>query len=165
MYKELSQELEILSEFSAVDFDNLTPEEIEEIENKIIESHTNSIESIGRTLNFLDFLDSQVERAKKSIDRIQKQKRYAENLNRRLKNAITGYLIETGNPKTQIGDYKLSLRKSESVKIYDEDLIPEQLKETVVTVKISKSNLKKAIKEGFEVKGAEIVTNFNLQIK
>lgn len=52
-----------------------------------------------------------------------------------------------------------------SVNFSDEDLIPEEFKEEVVTVKISKKEIAEAIKRGEEVPGAEMVQKESLRIR
>ena len=65
--------------------------------------------------------------------------------------------------KTDLATF--SLRKSESTDI--ENI--EQISQEFITVKQTfvpdKTAIKKAIKEGREVAGAKVVTNYNLQIK
>ena len=43
-------------------------------------------------------------------------------------------------------------------------MIPQEFKKEEVTIKISKADIKKALKDG-DVPGAEIVESMNLQIK
>lgn len=60
---------------------------------------------------------------------------------------------------------KVSWRKSESVNLIDDSLISDSFKEEVITVKIDKTAIKSAIKQGVEVAGAELVSKNNIQIK
>ena len=59
--------------------------------------------------------------------------------------------------------FKLSYRKSDSVNVIDLDAVPDEYKK--ITIAADKTAIKKAIKEGAEVAGAELVTNQNLQIR
>jgi len=60
--------------------------------------------------------------------------------------------------------FKLSFRKSESVKIDNEELIPNiYVREELVST-VNKKELKQALKNG-EVPGCHIETKQNLQIK
>lgn len=80
----------------------------------------------------------------------------------RLKHYIDEQLQKAGIEKLQAGAFKLSYRKSESVLITDDQAIPDiYLK---VKKEADKTAIKKAIKEGLEVDGAELVTNKNLQM-
>lgn len=59
----------------------------------------------------------------------------------------------------------LSYRKSDKVVLEDEMLIPDDFKEYVTEVKISKADIKKAIKAGEIVPGVRLEICENLQIK
>lgn len=60
---------------------------------------------------------------------------------------------------------ELSYRKSEAVVFTDEALIPAEYKKEKLTISVDKTEIKKAIKAGTEVPGAEIEVRQNLQIK
>lgn len=85
----------------------------------------------------------------------------SDRLKERIKAAMELYGIE----KIESELIRLSFRESESVEIEDENLIPELYKETVETVKISKTDIKEVLKAGQEVPGACLKQNKNLQIK
>tara|TARA_R110000868_G_scaffold88938_1_gene247803 strand:+ start:719 stop:1210 length:492 start_codon:yes stop_codon:yes gene_type:complete len=70
-----------------------------------------------------------------------------------------------GADKVESPLVKLSLRKSESVNISDESRLSDNFFTTKITKTVSKTALKDAIKSGADISGAELVTNFNLQIK
>lgn len=59
----------------------------------------------------------------------------------------------------------VSFRKSESVLVKDEYLIPDDYCEFTVTRRPNKTNLKKALKDGKEIMGCELVEKQNIQIK
>ena len=63
---------------------------------------------------------------------------------------------------TNLGSIKFT--KSTSTEIFDESLIDKKFIETVITEKISKEKIKKALKAGEEVQGARLVENKNLKI-
>jgi len=60
---------------------------------------------------------------------------------------------------------KLSFRRADSVVIQDETKIPEAFMVTKTTVTPDKVAIKKAIKEGQIVPGAELVESKHLQVK
>ena len=70
-----------------------------------------------------------------------------------------------GKDKLDLGIFKVSFRKSKSLSVLFEDKIPEQFKELRQEIYIHKLELRKAIEEGLETEGAEIVENKSLQIK
>lgn len=59
----------------------------------------------------------------------------------------------------------MSFRKSESVLIKDEYLIPDDYCEFTVMRRPNKTNLKKALKDGKEIMGVELLEKQNIQIK
>jgi hypothetical protein len=69
--------------------------------------------------------------------------------------------------KVETSLFKFSFRKSSSIEIIDEKLVPEQFKKREEVVKISKSDIKNHLKEKGEsqIEGARIVENKNLTIK
>ena len=101
-------------------------------------------QEIKRLQDLLDLVNRNTEKAKKSIDWIMKA---------------------TGTEKMETALNNLSYRKSESVSILDEALIPEEYWKEKVTKSIDKIWIKEAIKSWKDVAGASIQTNMNLQIK
>ncbi len=83
--------------------------------------------------------------------------------------SIKKYLAETLQdmeiPKLSTEHFKFSFRKSESVDVLDPELIPDDYKTTKTEIRISKTDIKKAIKNGESVVGARLITRQNLQIK
>lgn len=72
-------------------------------------------------------------------------------------------LFKIEKMQTEINE--LSYRKSEAVVFTDEALIPAEYKKEKLTISVDKTEIKKAIKAGAEVPGAEIEVRQNLQIK
>ena len=60
---------------------------------------------------------------------------------------------------------KISWLQSDEVHVLDATLIPDAFKREVVDVKISKNDIKAAIKAGVIVDGAELIYKNNIQIK
>jgi len=100
----------------------------------------------------------------KEIARLQAMKKSRGNMVDRLKSNISGAMELYGVEKIESAMMKLSFRKSESVEIIDEKLIPAEYL-VPQPAKISKSAIKEAIKKGETIPGAAMVTNFNLQVK
>jgi len=112
---------------------------------------------------YIKHLESQISAAKIYEDQIrdykQKKVRAIEGLKNALKNAVDNF----GKIETEF--FTVSLRKSESIDIIDEDQIPDKFKTIKQTISISKSDIKAAIKKGEVVFGAVLNENTNLQIK
>ena len=73
--------------------------------------------------------------------------------------------VEAGE-KVQDSQATISTRKSESVEILNETLIPKELCSHIPeSWKVDKMAVKKAIKAGNEIEGVKVVQNLNLTIK
>jgi hypothetical protein len=68
-----------------------------------------------------------------------------------------------GYEKLDIGLHKLSFRSSTAVSITDEVRIPNNY--IKVETKIDKESLKRDLKAGLVIEGAELITNRNLQLR
>ena len=96
------------------------------------------------------------------IKRLTAKKKVAENAVARMKDALMQVLqLE----KINAGTFTISTRKSKSLEVLDEALIPEKYKETVTTIKVDKNAIKDAIKNGAEIEGVELKENKSIQIK
>lgn len=60
---------------------------------------------------------------------------------------------------------KISWRKSEICNVLNIEAVPEEYKRTKVTVDADKTAIKKAIKAGAEVPGAEVIQKLNMTLK
>lgn len=103
------------------------------------------------------------EAAATEIRRIQGIKKTCENAQKRMKEALVFAMNTFGIDKIEAGLDKLSLRKSESLNITDENKIPARFQK--VEVSFDKVAIKAAIKAGEEIEGAEIITNKSLLIR
>lgn len=91
----------------------------------------------------------------------EKQKRAenkADSLKKYLDNALHGSKFETVK-------VNISYRKSTSVEVIDQEVIPEQYLRTVTTVSPDKTEIAKALKVGEAIAGVELKENQNIQIK
>ena len=74
------------------------------------------------------------------------------------------WAMETlGRNKVEVGLHKISLRSSTVVNITDEAHIPSYY--IKVETKIDKEAIKRDLKNGIAVEGAELVTNQSIQIR
>jgi len=99
------------------------------------------------------------------IDRLAQLKRHHALTAQNLKSYLSYNLHKMGKDKLETEKFRLSFRKSESVEIVDESLISDEYKSIKMVEVMDKIGIKKAIKEGIEVKGAILKTTNNLQIK
>jgi len=99
------------------------------------------------------------------IKRLQALKKTRQNAIERLKSALTNAMQQCDMDAIETPTNKISFRKSQSLEILDETLVPKQYKTQVITTKIDKNAIKQDIKNGITVHGVELLTNKNLQIK
>jgi len=107
-------------------------------------------------------LESDIEGLKAEEKRLADRRKSLENGVKRMKEAMHDTLLMTGERKLKTPKFTISLRKSTSVQIENEDLIPQEFFK--VTKTISKSELTKRLKEQ-EVPGASLVEKESLQIR
>lgn len=140
-----------------------TPEEIEAIQNTLEMLDLSIEEKIENTAKYMVNVESDIQGLKTEIDRLTKIKKAKENAVERLKNNVEYVMKQKGIEKLAVGTFKAGYRKSESVEIINLDVIPADF--TKVEIKADKTAIKKAIKAGETVDGAQIQTNMNFYIK
>lgn len=107
-------------------------------------------------------LESDIEGLKAEEKRLADRRKSLENGVKRMKEAMQDTLLLTGEKRIKTQKFTISLRKSTSVEIENEDLIPEEF--VKITKTISRSELAKCLKEG-EIPGARLVEKESLQIR
>ncbi len=105
----------------------------------------------------IEALDTEIERLKAMKDSIEKK---LDKFKCYIKSAMVVNGIE--KIETPIGNIKFT--KSTAVEIYDEKLIDKKFIKIETKEKISKTDIKNALKAGEEVQGARLVENKNLKI-
>ena len=125
---------------------------------------------------FIKNLQSDAAQIKAEEDRLKARRQQKEKLAARLQDAMDNIIKHRINNieedfdscnKWSIEDPKvrISYRRSEKVEVLDEKLIPKAYINKKVELKPDLTAIKEAIKNGKKVKGAELVSNLNLQIK
>jgi hypothetical protein len=99
------------------------------------------------------------------IKRLQALKKPLVNSIDRLKNNLTQamQMFDVTELKTPL--LKINFRKSESIEVTDIDLLDADFVKTTITKAADKIAIKEAIKAEIPVRGAVLITNYNLQIK
>ena len=123
-------------------------------------------------------IDGEIEVIDKEIKRLTAEKSARVHKKEWLKNRVDTFVKrqftdENGNLdeegmhkyKLELPHSKISYRKSDSVEVTDFENLPEEYIKTKIEKNPDKVAIKNAIKGGKEVKGAKIVTNYNIQIK
>jgi hypothetical protein len=145
----------------ALETGELTPE----LENELlINQHDLTVKATNyayviRTFDFeLDAIDQE-------IKRLQAMKKAKENAIDRMKESVLNAMNIYGIEKVSTPTLSISIRKSESINIVNEDQVSDAFKKEKVTISIDNVAIKNAIKAGQYVAGATLEVNQNLQIK
>ena len=133
----------------------LNPNALEELEM----AREQKIENVGLYIKNLEAEATAVENQEKIFaDRKKRIKKKIEGLK-----SFLGYALQ--GEKFRTDKVEMSFRKSESVHITDEYLIPDEYKVCTVVKKPDKKVIKDAIKSGKDIMGAELIEKQNIQIK
>ena len=117
------------------------------------------IENVGLYIKNLEAEADAVENQEKVFaDRKKRIRKKIEGLK-----GFLGYALQGEPFKTD--KVVMSFRRSEGVHITDEYLIPDEYKTFTVVKKPDKTVIKKALKDGKEIMGCELVEKNNVQIK
>lgn len=106
-------------------------------------------------------LEAEAEAYKKEKDAFEKKQKVAENKAKSLKEYLSNYLGGQAFKSTKVN---ISFRASEAVNVTDISKIPAQFLK-VAEPTADKTEIKKALKAGTAVAGAELTTKQNIQIK
>ena len=175
---EIEQSMMNLLEYG---IDDETGEVIEDEEefNRLYESIQLDLQTKLDNTNCLQkVIDGEIEVIDKEIKRLTAEKKARERKKEWLKNRVDTFvrrqfINENGELDTEgLNNYKLNLphskisyRKSDSVDVFNMDLLPTKYIKKKVEETPDKTSIKNDIKNGKEISGARIITNYNLQIK
>lgn len=123
-------------------------------------------------------LDGEIDIINKEIKRLTAEKKSRENKREWLKRRVDTFVKrqftdENGNIdeesmhkyKLDLPHSKISYRKSDNIEITNFDMLPSKYIKKKVEENPDKTAIKEAIKNGKEISGAKLVTNYNIQIK
>lgn len=145
-------------------YELLQAEEIDEQTFKDTLEAMGAADKVESYCKVIKQLQNDVEMYKKEIDRLTARKKTADNGIERMKAALLAFLQYSGQDKVKAGTFAVSTATTQAVQITDEKLIPciylvEQ------PPKISKDAIKKALKDGEKVNGAELINNIGVRIR
>lgn len=114
-------------------------------------------------------IDADVKAIKEEEKRLAERRKAKEKAHERLKQYLSDVLQRTGINKIETARNNISFRKSESVEV-DESFVAWALEYRDDLIKFGeptadKTAIKKALKDGAEIVGAQLVVNQNIQIK
>lgn len=151
-------QIELLNEWNTEELNKIIEERIIELLDKQENKYENILKLRANKL-------AQTKMLKDEIERLQSKLKPLNNTIERLEKYLDESLKMNGISDLEVWTFSLSYRRSESVEIENEALLPIEfvkIKETKTPDKIA---IKKAIGAGQQVTGATIKENFNLQIK
>jgi Fic family protein len=159
LYKIESEYLDLINQIELAEGE-LTPE----LESALqINKNELEVKSIAY-VEIVKQRESLNERINEEIKRLQAMKKSNDNLIDRLKSNLLNAVNLFGN--FEAGFLKFSTRKSKQVIVNcDTNELPKEFKTIKVTETPDKTAIKKAIEQGKEIQGCELVENLNLQIK
>ena len=105
-----------------------------------------------------------------AIDNAMKQmterKKALENKADRIKKYLHDNMVASGIHRIEAPEFVIKIvNNPPKVVLGDEDLIPTKFKEKVVTIKINKNEIKKALSNGKSVSGAKLQNSTRVEIK
>lgn len=128
----------------------------------IAEPINDKVESIAKLIKHYEGLQEQQEKeAKRLAERAKRNAKVAEDL----KGYVAKCLSEAGIDKVDGKLFTWSFRRSTSVNISDMSVLPKEYIRETVSVSADKKLIGEALKNGIEVKGAELLENRNIQLK
>ena len=139
--------------------DNETLEELEtELKNALVNKSEGIIKVIRNQESDLEMITAEIERLTNLKNKMKKE---IENFKSYIK--FNMKKMDIKKIETSLGN--ISLRQSTATEIYDEASLPKEFLKEKITYTPSKTEIKKAIESGQEVKGARLVVNTSLTIK
>lgn len=176
---EIDERLNLLEEFMCdPDTGEILSEE--EFNQKFDEIQMTLNEKIENSMCFYKSLMAEVEAFKNEKTNLEQRRKVKENLANRIQKRIDDYIVFQHTDEHGIIDknklnkfkyestrLKLSYRKSDIVNITDVNKIPSEfIKNKALTEDdVMKAELKKLLKNGKNIEGAELVNKLNMQVK
>ena len=157
-----------LALLNAIDNDEIPEEAIEDTLEAITACIEDKADSIACMLKNLD---AECKAIKAEEERLAERRKAKEKSHERIKQYLSDTLQRAGLDKIETARNRITFRKSESVEIIDEESFFKWAARerddllTYTAPKVNKTEVKKALKSGAEIVGAELRINQNIQIK
>ena len=136
------------------------------VTNSLNEIKMQTTEKIENIIKYIKNLESETAAIETEVKRLQQRKKATENKINRLKEYLKDFTSTTENKKYNTGLFTLSLRKNTpSVNVVDLKAIPNTFIKKEVVETVDKAAIKKAIKDGQEVAGIELIQSESILIK
>ena len=125
--------------------------------------HVDREQKIDNTVCYLKNTEAMIAALKSEEKKLSERRKALESKADRIKSFLS-YFLDIGK-KLETVHFKISWRKSTSVKIENEELIDVKYIKEKVTTSVDKKAIGEALKAGEIVSGAELEEKHNLQIK
>ena len=136
------------------------------VTNSLNEIKMQTTEKIENIIKYIKNLESETVAIETEVKRLQQRKKATENKINRLKEYLKDFTSTTENKKYNTGLFTLSVRKNApSVNVVDLKAIPNTFIKKEVVETVDKAAIKKAIKDGQEVSGVELIQSESILIK
>lgn len=136
------------------------------ITNSLNEIKVQTTEKIENIIKYIKNLEAETVAIETEIKRLQQRKKVTENRIARLKDYLKDFTVSTEQRKYNAGLFTLTLRKNAPcVNVVDLKAIPNTFIKKEVIETVDKAAIKKAIKEGQEVAGIELMQTESILIK
>jgi len=115
---------------------------------------------------FMKNMEATAEAIKEAEGQMARRRKAIENRVKWLKDYLKSNMEACGISKIESPWFRLAIQKNPAaVNIVDEDTLPDEFKEEIVTVKIDKTGIKNALKAGGDVPGAMLVQGTRLVVR
>jgi DNA repair exonuclease SbcCD ATPase subunit len=129
-------------------------------------SLTKQADKVDRCAAFVSRAKSEIEWLEGEISLLQARKKQVERGVDRVKD-LAKLVMQKENVRelTGLRGHKFSLRKSQSVEVVDESLVPGEFTRIVQKIEVNKAEALKALKNGVEVAGLSLLERENVVVK
>ena len=138
------------------------PVELAEYLDSLQMQFNDKVDNVIRYRRSLELTQDAIE---SEIDRLTALKKYYATRSENLKNYVAYSMDKAGQDKIETSVVKLSFRKSDSLVVDNESLVPSEYIIIKQVTQVDKNAIKKDIKDGKEVQGVHIEHIKNLQIR
>ena len=122
-------------------------------------------EKLENVALFCKNLDAEADAIAAEAKILSERAKAKRNKSERLKGYMATSMVSMNKTELDKPKVRLSFRKSTSVNVYQEDSIPAEYINEKVTKSVDKTAIRKAIKNGETIPGANLVESLNLQVK
>lgn len=137
-----------------------------EFDEKLKELMNFEGQKIDRCVSFIRMAEHQQTWLKSEMDHIKKEMKKYDRAIEGMKQIAKNVMLENGiTEMTGEKGHKFRIRHDQKVKVTNLDLLPDKFTRQKITVEPDKVAIKKAIKEGWKVEGAELEETTSVVVK